>query len=181
MCAWLVQVSPLKMVQPNRFLVCFGLIKLLAVREGVNKWRIWPEAIWLKCFDHEKTVDYEKCIYIFSLADATDHASANRMCESSLVRPTGDCPDCKGTLVSIHNKETNDFVANSIVNTPDHTEHPHWIGLRYVVFIFVIGCQINWAFWFARTLIKAILSYMSIWMGWPFASDLSELECWRAK
>ena len=164
MFVWLVQVSRLKTVQPNRFLVCFGLIKLLADRERfitdqfalrlpdkmgclvrIVVVSILPDAEFelndhredapnFKICDHEKTVDYEKCIYIFSLADATDHASANRMCESSLVRPTGDCPDCKGTLVSIHNKETNDFVANSIINSPDHTEHPHWIGLRYVFF-----------------------------------------------
>ena len=174
MYVWLVQVSPLKMVQPNRFLVCSGLIKLLAVREGsINS----PWGSPIKFVDYKKTVDYEKCIYIFSLADATDHASANRMGESSLVRPTGDCPDCKGTLVSIHNKETNDFVANSIINSPDHTEHPHWIGLRYVVFLYS-DWLLNWAFWLVSTLFKAILPYMSIWMGWPFASDLSELE-WR--
>ena len=174
MYVWLVQVFPLKMAQPNRFLVCSGLIKLLAVREGsINS----PWGFPIKFVDQKKTVDYEKCIYIFSLADATDHASANRMCESSLVRPTGDCPDCKGTLVSIHNKETNDFVANSIINSPDHTELPHWIGLRYVVFLYS-DWFLNWAFWLASTVFKAILPDMSIWMGRPFASDLSELE-WR--
>ena len=166
MCAWLVPVFRRKTVRPNRFLACFGLIKLLAVRERFINDQFAPRlpdkvecvvpmivvsilphaelrptdhrenAPNFDVCDHEKTVDYEKCIYIFSLADATDHASANRMCESSLVRPTGDCPDCKGTLVSIHNKETNDFVANSIINSPDHTEHPHWIGLRYVVFLY---------------------------------------------
>ena len=123
----------LKTVQPNLSRVYFGLIKLPAVRYGSKNWLICPEGLLDKIFDHEKTVDYEKCVYVFSLADATDHASANRMCESSLVRPTGDCPECKGTLVSIHNQATNDFIINSVKSLPDHTDHPHWIGLRYAI------------------------------------------------
>ena len=48
----------------------------------------FPGVLWADQTSGGQTVDYEKCIYVFTLANAVDHAAANRMCESSLVQPT---------------------------------------------------------------------------------------------
>ena len=48
----------------------------------------FPGILWADQTSGGQTVDYEKCVYVFTLANAVDHAAANRMCETSLVQPT---------------------------------------------------------------------------------------------
>ena len=48
----------------------------------------FPGVLWQDQTSGGQIVDYEKCVYVFTLANAVDHAAANKMCESSLVQPT---------------------------------------------------------------------------------------------
>ena len=48
----------------------------------------FPGVLWQDQTSGGQIVDYEKCVYVFTLANAIDHAAANKMCESSLVQPT---------------------------------------------------------------------------------------------
>ena len=48
----------------------------------------FPGVLWQDQTSGGQIVDYEKCVYVFTLANAVDHAAANKMCETSLVQPT---------------------------------------------------------------------------------------------
>ena len=48
----------------------------------------FPGVLWQDQTSGGQIVDYEKCVYVFTLANAVEHAAANKMCEDSLVQPT---------------------------------------------------------------------------------------------
>ena len=49
----------------------------------------FPGIKWPNQIVNGQPVDYEKCIYIFTNADAKNHAEANQMCRDSIITPQG--------------------------------------------------------------------------------------------